>query len=423
MRVASLFAGIGGFEVAAEKLGHEVVLQAESDPYAQAVLREHWPSVTLTSDATKADLRGIDLVTAGFPCQGLSIAAATRKHGGLLDEKSMSYVVWRVLDQIERARPGLLLFENASALGTKRYKPDLDALTGRLEEMGYHPRLVLINAGCYGTPQRRLRSFILCRREPWTQPATGGGISWTCDADGVGVNMAQGGAVFCGQPSVTKKAASYNCLITPEEVRSLAPDGVEKLFGFERGWTLAAGSNAQRYIRLGNAVAVPAAVAALQLLLGEVPQMRRPDWRYSELLPLSRPSPPGTSASGIGRIVRSIRIDRGALNALELSYCLPVYLRIARRSWGKLNEKMRGYVRDIEAIGIEEKPWPETATVSMRQLEHVDLDGHVGRRAGAAHRARLNGQVFALVEPDAVVEVHLRDVAVRQRDGERRGNA
>ncbi len=45
LTVGSLFAGIGGFDLGLERAGMRVIWQAETDPYASAVLRKHWPDV------------------------------------------------------------------------------------------------------------------------------------------------------------------------------------------------------------------------------------------------------------------------------------------------------------------------------------------------------------------------------------------
>lgn len=368
MQVASLFAGLGGFDVAAESLGHEVALQAEVEPAARRVLQAHWPGARLERDARSVDLRGIDLVTAGFPCQGLSQAAATRKHGGLFDEKSLSFVIWQVLDQIERAKPSYLLFENASALRTARYADDLRALLGRLAQMGYFPQVISLNSGCYGSHMRRVRTFMLCRRKAWSAPDVIGDVSWACDRLAVGVNNQQGGAGFCLQPSVTKKAGVYTLIVTEQSVRTLLPEAVETLFGLAPGWTRAAGSNNARYERLGNAVSVDAARAALQILLGEAPEKRAPSTAYADIERLSVDAPPGTSASAVGRIVRSLEKGRGNHNVVEVAYCLPTYLRIANAQREKLSSKMVGYLERLTRWGeISPKPWPGSVTVRMAQ--------------------------------------------------------
>lgn len=368
LSLASLFAGLGGFDLAAERLGMRVVLQAEIDPAARAVLRHHWPNVRLEGDATTVDLRGVDVVTAGFPCQGLSIAAATRKHSGLFDPESMSYVVWRLLDRIAEAKPKYVLLENADSLGSARYEADLRALLGMLEAHGYHANVVRLNAGCYGANMRRVRTFVLCRRAYHLGVDVSGELAWPCAAEAIGVNNQQGGATWCAQPSVTKKAAALTLMVTRDEVRSLLPEAVEMLFGLTPGWTLPAGSNAQRYQRLGNAVSVDAAEAALSLLVHGRAAMRAPDASYASLYPLTRPAGGGTAASALGRIVRDVRAKRGGVSAVEYDHCVPVYLRWIHDHPDTVTEKMRGYLRDFgELPQRAPKAWPTSTTVRMTQ--------------------------------------------------------
>jgi site-specific DNA-cytosine methylase len=73
MRVLSLFSGIGGFDLAAEAVGWEIVGQVEWDPFCQVVLKSHWPGVKLLSDIknVKGDEFGsVDIIVGGPPCFG-----------------------------------------------------------------------------------------------------------------------------------------------------------------------------------------------------------------------------------------------------------------------------------------------------------------------------------------------------------------
>ncbi|KKN15588.1 hypothetical protein LCGC14_0984380 [marine sediment metagenome] len=47
MRVGSLFAGVGGFDIAVERAGMEVVWQSENDEHASRVLDHHWPDLNV----------------------------------------------------------------------------------------------------------------------------------------------------------------------------------------------------------------------------------------------------------------------------------------------------------------------------------------------------------------------------------------
>ncbi|MCI0686304.1 MAG: DNA cytosine methyltransferase, partial [Sporichthyaceae bacterium] len=78
----SLFAGIGGVDLALHRAGIPVVASVELDPARRAVLTRHWPDLTLFNDVTEVSgeqLRdagfdpGRGLVAAGWPCQDFSV--------------------------------------------------------------------------------------------------------------------------------------------------------------------------------------------------------------------------------------------------------------------------------------------------------------------------------------------------------------
>jgi hypothetical protein len=65
MRVASLYSGIGGADLGWERGGHQIVAQAERDPWRRAVLGARFPGVPCAADVAEstaaADLLYIDL--------------------------------------------------------------------------------------------------------------------------------------------------------------------------------------------------------------------------------------------------------------------------------------------------------------------------------------------------------------------------
>ena len=44
MHVVSLFSGIGGFELAADALGWQVIASCEINPFGRHILEYHWPN-------------------------------------------------------------------------------------------------------------------------------------------------------------------------------------------------------------------------------------------------------------------------------------------------------------------------------------------------------------------------------------------
>ena len=77
MRVAGLFAGIGGFEAGLAAASHSTILVCDNDPHAAAVLERRFPdAVRLWRHSEPQDPATVEteVVAAGFPCQNLSMA-------------------------------------------------------------------------------------------------------------------------------------------------------------------------------------------------------------------------------------------------------------------------------------------------------------------------------------------------------------
>ncbi|WP_300774143.1 DNA cytosine methyltransferase [uncultured Desulfovibrio sp.] len=100
MRYLSLCSGIEAASVAWEPLGWQPVGFCEIEAFPSAVLAHHYPSVPNFGDMTRLegeDFHGmVEIIVAGTPCQGFSIAGGRQ---GLDDERSglaMHYALaWR----------------------------------------------------------------------------------------------------------------------------------------------------------------------------------------------------------------------------------------------------------------------------------------------------------------------------------------
>ena len=158
----ALFCGAGGGILGGRILGWTTVAACEIDPYCQRVLlarqREGalerfpiWPDVC-TLDGTP--WRGsVDVITAGWPCQGFSAAGKGR---GFDDERSGLWV--EVARLVSEVRPPFVFLENSPRLvssgGLARCLSDLAAL-------GYDAAWDIIGARHVGAPHRRDRCWIL----------------------------------------------------------------------------------------------------------------------------------------------------------------------------------------------------------------------------------------------------------------------
>ena len=157
MKVGELFAGIGGIGLGLERTGgFEVVWQVENNDYATKVLEKHWPAVRRWDDVKtfppETGTWDVDLITAGFPCQDISVAG---KGEGLDGKKSgLFYEVIRIAGII---KPRWLLLENVSALLIR----GIGDVLRELAQIGYDSEWHCIPAAVFGAPHRRDRFFLL----------------------------------------------------------------------------------------------------------------------------------------------------------------------------------------------------------------------------------------------------------------------
>lgn len=156
--VGSLFAGIGGFDLAAERSGMRVAWQCEADKHARAVLNHHWPETICDADIrTAAPVPGsADLICGGWPCQDLSVAG---RRAGLAGERSgLFHDLCRVVADV---RPRWLLLENVPGLLSANGGRDGWAVVRALTGIGYGIAWRVLDAQYAGVAQRRRRVFIV----------------------------------------------------------------------------------------------------------------------------------------------------------------------------------------------------------------------------------------------------------------------
>ncbi|MCE1204462.1 MAG: DNA (cytosine-5-)-methyltransferase [Holophagaceae bacterium] len=275
MRIAGLFAGVGGIERGLHLAGHETKMLCELDPHAACVLEDHFPGVPLHSDiTTMRRLPAVDMIAAGFPCQDLSQAGQT---SGIRGEQSG--LIDNLFDLIRRAkpRPAWVLLENVPFMLFLHKGHAMQHVLEGLEDLGYSWAYRIIDAHAFGLPQRRKRMIILASRSgdpksvllsedagptaPQRRADWWCGFYWTEGNSGVGwavnaIPPLKGGSRV-GIPSPP-------AIWIPDQHRIVLPDiqDAERLQGFPAGWTKPSGASFRDRLRwrmVGNAVSVPVA--------------------------------------------------------------------------------------------------------------------------------------------------------------------
>lgn len=166
MRTAvSLFAGVGGFDLALQRAGFEVVASVEWDKQAQGVLEKQFPNSKLFGDiqgVTGEQLRAAGfipesgIITGGFPCQDLSVAG---KRAGLAGKRSGLF--WEICRLLDETRTQTFILENVPGLLSSNNGRDMAVVIQALVQRGYRVGWRVLDAQYFGVPQRRRRVFIV----------------------------------------------------------------------------------------------------------------------------------------------------------------------------------------------------------------------------------------------------------------------
>jgi DNA (cytosine-5)-methyltransferase 1 len=199
MKAVSLFAGVGGFDLALERMGAEVVASVEIDKHARSILTKQFPKSTILEDVKSVTGQQLfnlgfnsdGIIVGGFPCQDLSVAG---KRSGLAGERSgLFFEVVRILDE---TKAKWFILENVPGLLSSKRGRDMGIILGSLAELGYGVAYRILDAQYFGVPQRRRRVFIVgCLGDDGRTPAQI-------------LNISEGRAGYLAKSSKSRKSSS-----------------------------------------------------------------------------------------------------------------------------------------------------------------------------------------------------------------------
>lgn len=170
IKVNELFAGIGAFRKALERLNipHEIVGISEIDKYAIKSYEAIYGTTRNYGDISKvAKLDYADLWTYGFPCQDISQAG---HQAGIIKGETRSGLLYEVERLLSVAAehgelPKYLILENVKNLVGRKFIKQFEAWLAWLDELGYNSYWQVINAKDCGIPQNRERVFAVSIRK------------------------------------------------------------------------------------------------------------------------------------------------------------------------------------------------------------------------------------------------------------------
>ncbi len=292
LTVASLFSGIGGFDLGFQRAGFAVTFQCELNRFCSDILSKHWPDAPRAKDIKEVSGAAIplsDVWVGGFPCQDVSLARMGKRDGLRGRQSSLFYEFARLVGE---NRPRVLVIENVPGLLSSHQGRDFGIVLSTLAELGYAVGWRTLNSKNFGVPQSRQRVYVVgCHRDPRgpsailfepersqrdAAPSTTNGKTSLSPFKTIVGHPRKTGPVtqaiaYClyacsARHTGTDWSRTYVCYPKDGRVRRLTPRECEGVMGFPKNWTVPHPGfhdiediDSLRYHALGNAVTPPVA--------------------------------------------------------------------------------------------------------------------------------------------------------------------
>ncbi len=162
LKFIDLFAGLGGFHLALQKLGHECVFASELKEDLRKLYEINFGGEIIHGDILSIkpeDIPAHDILCAGFPCQPFSQAG---KREGFKDKKERGNFFFTICKIIEYHRPKYVMLENVSNLNGHDGGDTMSVILRELNKLEYDvPTPEILSPHQFGIPQHRRRVYIV----------------------------------------------------------------------------------------------------------------------------------------------------------------------------------------------------------------------------------------------------------------------
>lgn len=158
LKTIELFAGIGGFRVAADDLGMNTIWANDIDDKAVAVYRDNYGENSIIQGDINNLINEIpdhDFLTGGFPCQPFSKAG---KKQGIADYRGTLFEA--IVNILKLKNPRFFVLENVNSLLFMKNGENYRTILSALSELDYKIEWRVFNAIDFGLPQHRERVII-----------------------------------------------------------------------------------------------------------------------------------------------------------------------------------------------------------------------------------------------------------------------
>lgn len=167
-----LFCGCGGLSLGFTMAGFDLIAGIDNNDAAIRTYRNNFKSAKaicediLSIDKDKivdkiGDIKGIDVIVGGPPCQGFS--NANKNYVELDDPRNKLF--FEFVKFVELAHPKVVVIENVPQIVTKNKGYAKERITEIFNERGYYVTNAILDASDYGVPQKRLRNFFIITKD------------------------------------------------------------------------------------------------------------------------------------------------------------------------------------------------------------------------------------------------------------------
>lgn len=194
-KVIDLFSGAGGFSLGFKKAGYDIVLANEinqtiANSYSMnnpetlmlnvdiKELVENFNDILQTNsgddfERINEDLKNIDIIIGGPPCQGFSMAGERIRKAKEFIEDERNFLFKYYFKIIQKFEPKVFVFENVTGI-LSSHKGDIIKQIKSIfsdhtnfKNGGYHLSINVLNAAEFGVPQTRKRVLIIGTKFPF----------------------------------------------------------------------------------------------------------------------------------------------------------------------------------------------------------------------------------------------------------------
>ncbi len=161
LKLFEMFTGYGGasFSLKKGRIPFECVGYSEIKKSAIKIYNNNFPNIKNYGDCTKIDptiLPTFNLLTAGFPCQDVSIAGKNNL------QKGRTILFNEIIRIVSIKKPRYMLLENVKGILQKKHNSFFNHIKQELSRLGYFVHIEVLNSKDYGIPQNRERVFFIC---------------------------------------------------------------------------------------------------------------------------------------------------------------------------------------------------------------------------------------------------------------------